>query len=744
MTATIYRGGNTPAEPSSIRVATFGIGGMHCAACASRNERALKKLHGVREAAVNFGMRNARVAFDAAAVTERALHDAVIGNGFQVLTNEFARDNKERARRELANARWRAFLALLLALPVAPLAMLEIELPWTLVGRNASALIQAGLSAMVILGLGWGFHRGMLQQAVRGASNMDTLISLGALAALFYSLWALYAGDQHLYFETGALIAAFILLGRYFEARSRGQASAAIEKLVDLGAKTAHLVRDDHEHEIPIDDVQVGDVLLVKPGEKVPVDGKLVSGRSSVDEAMLTGESMPVTKTVGDAVFAATINASGAFRMQATKVGQDTTLAQIVRLVADAQGNKAPIQKLADRISGIFVPIVLGIALLTAAGWYLATGDLQQSLIPAVAVLVIACPCSLGLATPTAIMVGTGLGARRGILIKNGEALERGENIDVVIFDKTGTLTEGRPKVAEIIPAHAQLDAADVLGLAASLEQLSEHPLAHAIVSAARERGLSLEPVDGFESLAGKGVRGSIASHAVMVGSPRLLRETGIAMAGLQGKVEEREAAAETVVAVARDKELIGIIAIADVVKEGAAGALERLHGLGLQTAMLTGDNRRAAGAIAKQIGMDQVFAEVLPQDKADRVRALQQQGQRVAFVGDGINDAPALAQADLGIGMGTGTDIAIEAGHIVLVKGHPLKVVEALMLSRLTFKTIKQNLFWAFLYNVAAIPLAALGLLNPVIAAAAMAVSSVSVVANSLRIKARQWPRGA
>jgi heavy metal translocating P-type ATPase len=592
MTATIYRGGNTPAEPSSIRVATFGIGGMHCAACASRNERALKKLHGVREAAVNFGMRNARVAFDAAAVTERALHDAVIGNGFQVLTNEFARDNKERVRHELANARWRAFLALFLALPVATLAMLEIELPWTLAGRNASALIQAGLSAMVILGLGWGFHRGMLQQAVRGASNMDTLISLGALAALLYSLWALYAGDQHLYFETGALIAAFILLGRYFEARSRGQASAAIEKLVDLGAKTAHLVRDDHEQEIPIDDVEVGDVLLVKPGEKVPVDGKVVAGRSSVDEAMLTGESMPVTKTVGDDVFAATINSSGAFRMQATKVGQDTTLAQIVRLVADAQGNKAPIQKLADRISGIFVPIVLGIALLTAAGWYLATGDLQQSLIPAVAVLVIACPCSLGLATPTAIMVGTGLGARRGILIKNGEALERGEKIDVVIFDKTGTLTEGRPKVAEVIPAHAELDSADVLGLAASLEQLSEHPLAQAIASAARERGLSLEPVDGFESLAGKGVRGSIAGHAVMVGSPRLLRETGVAMADLQGKVEEREAAAQTVVAVARDKELIGIIAIADVVKEDAAAALERLQGLGLQTATTAGPPR--------------------------------------------------------------------------------------------------------------------------------------------------------
>jgi len=738
MTAATFQDRSTPAEASSIKVATFGIGGMHCAACANRNERALKKLHGVREAAVNFGMRNARVAFDPAEVTERALHDAVIGNGFQVLTNEFARDNREAARQELAQARSRAFLALVLALPVALLAMLEIELPWTLFGRNASVLIQALFSTIVIIGLGWEFHRGMLQQAVRGASNMDTLISLGTLAAFFYSLWALYAGDQHLYFETGALIAAFILLGRYFEAKSRGQASAAIEKLVDLGAKTAHRVHDDREEEVPIDDVQVGDVLLVKPGEKIPVDGKVLAGRSSVDEAMLTGESMPVTKTAGDDVFGATINLSGAFRMQATKVGQDTTLAQIVRLVADAQGNKAPIQKLADRISGIFVPIVLGVALLTAAGWYLVTGDLQQSLISAVAVLVIACPCSLGLATPTAIMVGTGVGARRGILIKNGEALERGEKIDVVMFDKTGTLTEGRPKVAAIIAPNAEVGEGEILSVAASLEQLSEHPLAQAIVSAARERDLSLGQVDGFESLAGKGVRGTISNKAVVVGSPRLLRETGVSMEALYGKIEECEAAAQTVVAVARDKELVGIIAIADTVKEDAKKAVERLHELGLQTVMITGDNRRAAEAIAKKIGIDQVFAEVLPQDKADRVRGLQQQGQRVAFVGDGINDAPALAQADLGIGIGTGSDIAIEAGNIVLVKGHPLKVVEALTLARLTFKTIKQNLFWAFFYNVAAIPLAALGLLNPVIAAAAMAVSSVSVVANSLRIKTR------
>jgi len=728
----------SPQEPA-VKVVTFGIGGMHCAACASRNERALNKLQGVLSASVNFGMRTARVEFDAGAVTERALHEAVIGNGFQVLTSEFAQANKAHARRELAQARWRAWLALALAIPVAVLAMAEIELPWALLGHNGSVLIQALLSTVVILGLGWGFHRGMLQQAVRGAANMDTLISLGTLAALLYSLWALWAGGHHLYFETGAVIAAFILLGRYFEARSRGHASAAIEKLVDLGAKTAHLIRDGRELEIAIDDVEVGDELLVKPGEKVPVDGKVVEGRSSIDEAMLTGESMPVTKTAGDDVFGATINLSGAFRMRATKVGQDTTLAQIVRLVADAQGNKAPIQKLADRISGIFVPIVLGIALMTAAGWYLATGDLTQSLIPAVAVLVIACPCSLGLATPTAIMVGTGLGARRGILIKNGEALERGETIDVVVFDKTGTLTEGKPKVVEVAAASAQIGADEVLRLAASLEQLSEHPLAQAIVSAAREKGLELEPAEDFENLAGKGVQGTVAGKSLLVGSPRLLREAGISLAGIEREIEACEAAAQTVVAVACNRELIGFVAIADTLKDDAKAAIERLHAAGLKTAMITGDNRKAAEAMAGQIGIDVVLAEVLPQDKAGEVRRLQQQGRRVAFVGDGINDAPALAQADLGIAIGTGTDIAIEAGNIVLVKGSPLKAVEALALSRLTFRTIKQNLFWAFAYNVAAIPLAALGLLNPMIAAAAMAVSSVSVVGNSLRIRVRR-----
>lgn len=717
-----------------MATATFGIGGMHCAACAARNERVLTKLQGVHKVIVNFGTRSAHVDFDENVLSEDAIHHTVIDNGYQVFAAEFAHEQKKQAQHELQSAKQRAFLALLFSVPVVALAMFEIELPWTVLGRNVSVWVQAIFATFVILGLGWEFHAGMLRQARSFAANMDTLISLGTLAALFYSLWAMIIGGHHLYFETGAAIAALILLGRYFEARSRGQASDAIGKLMELGAKTAHLVSEAGVQDVSIDSVKLGDILLVKPGEKIPVDGRIISGSSSVDESMLTGESMPVGKAKDDDVFGATINIGGTFQMQATKVGEDTTLAQIVKLVADAQLAKAPIQKLADRVSGIFVPIVLGLALMTVAGWYLATGDIYQSIIPAVAVLVIACPCSLGLATPTAIMVGTGLGATRGILIKNGEALQKGEKIGVVVFDKTGTLTEGKPTVTDIFLVKAQTSADDVLALAASIERLSEHPLAQAVVRAASEKNLPLTEVTDFENIAGKGVRAKIGNETVLIGSPRLLREFGIPFDLMT--IDDYEADAKTVVGIARNNELIGMLAIADTVKEDAKPAADRLRADGIATVMITGDNRKTAEAIARQIGIDTVFAEVLPQDKAEQVRSLQQQGKRVAFVGDGINDAPALVQADLGIAIGTGTDIAIEAGNIVLVKGHPLKVVEALNLSKLTFRTIKQNLFWAFFYNVAAIPLAAFGLLNPMIAAGAMAISSVSVVGNSLRIK--------
>jgi Cu+-exporting ATPase len=472
----------------------------------------------------------------------------------------------------------------------------------------------------------------------------------------------------------------------------------------------------------------------VRPGEKIPVDGLLVKGGSSVDEAMLTGESMPVVKTVGDQVFGATVNVSGAFQMRATKVGRDTVLAQIVRMVTDAQGNKAPIQKLADRVSGVFVPVVLLIAFATAAGWFVVSGDFAQSILPAVAVLLIACPCSLGLATPTAIMVGTGIGARRGILIKNGEALERGSRIDTVVLDKTGTLTEGRPMVTTVEAADPHVQTDEVLRIAATIERLSEHPLAQAVVQAVN--GVHDGKIENFANVAGKGVRGLMDNASLLVGSPQFLQDEGVDLGGLLPRIEAHQSRAETVIVVARNGEPMGFIAIADALKSDAKQAISSLRDQGIATVMITGDHRKTAETIAREVGVDRSLAEVLPQDKAAEVQRLQSEKKRVAVVGDGINDAPALAQADLGIAMGTGTDIAIEAGSIVLVKGRPMKIVEALNLSRLTFRTIKQNLFWAFFYNIAAIPLAAFGVLNPMIAAGAMALSSVSVVGNSLRIR--------
>jgi P-type Cu+ transporter len=723
------------AKEVSMATTTFAIGGMHCAACAVRNERTLGKIPGVLKANVNLGTRRARVEFDENAVTDAVLRDAVVQNGYEVLADDLAADPQQLARLEVQIAKQRAFWAIALGTPVVFLAMADISLPWTYLGRNISVWIQAVLSSVVILGLGFEYHRGMIAQTRNLAANMDTLISLGTLAALSYSLWGMWVGNSHLYFETGVVIAALILLGRYFEARSRGQAGEAIEKLMALSAKTARIIQNGEERDIPIEQVKAGDVLLVRPGEKIPVDGNLLEGTSSVDESMLTGESMPVTKAKGDEVSGATVNLSGAFQMCATKIGQDTILAQIVRMVSEAQGNKAPIQKLVDQVSGIFVPVVLGIALATAIGWYLATGDVARSFLPAVAVLLIACPCSLGLATPTAIMVGTGIGARRGILIKNGEALERGRKIDVVVLDKTGTLTEGRPSVTKV-EAIGELSGDTVLLLAASVERLSEHPLAQAIVRAANAKNLLSTTVDDFANVAGKGVKARIDNASVLVGNPRFMQEEGIKLDATLAQIEAHQARAETVVLVARNGELIGIIAIADALKSDAKAAIAQLRSEGIVTVMITGDNRKTAEAIGQEIQIDQSFAEVLPHDKAQQVKRFQSENKRVAFVGDGINDAPALAQADLGIAIGTGTDIAIEAGNIVLVKGSPMKIIEALRLSRVTFRTIKQNLFWAFFYNIAAIPLAAFGLLNPMIAAGAMALSSVSVVGNSLRIR--------
>lgn len=709
---------------------------MHCASCVVRNEKSLKQVPGVKDASVNLAMHNATVEFDESQANEHQLHQAIEDNGYKVVMGKMGEhEHGSIGKEETKQAKRRAFWALGLAVPVAVLAMGGIVFGVNVAGFDVSVWAQAILSAFIVLGIGREFHISMLKQLKRFNADMDTLISVGTLAALAYSVYGMIAGAEEFYFETGAIIAALILLGRYFEAKSRGQASEAIEKLMQLGAKTAHLIVDGGVRDVSVEQVRVGDILLVKPGEKVPTDGVVVKGESSIDESMLTGESLPVGKKKGDDVFGATLNSNGALEIKATKVGEGTMLAQIMKLVSDAQANKAPIQKLADKISGVFVPIVIALAIGTAAVWYLLTSDWTQSLLPAVAVLVIACPCALGLATPTAIMVGTGLGAKRGILIKNGESLERGKGIRVVLFDKTGTLTEGKPRVTDV-KASANYSDADLLGLAASLDALSAHPLAQAIVAAAKEKNIKLLSVEKFENVSGKGARAMVQSRSVAVGSLRFMEDLGVEIGSLRGQIEVLELAAKTVIAVSKDKELVGIIAIADTLKTDSASAVAKLKARGVEVAMITGDNERTAQTIAKQLGIEKVFSQVLPADKAEIVKKIQGEGRRVAFVGDGINDAPALVQADLGIAIGTGTDIAIESGNIVLVKGSPEKVVEALALGAKTLRTIYQNLFWAFFYNVVAVPVAMLGLLNPIIAGGAMAFSSVSVVLNSLRIK--------
>lgn len=712
---------------------SFTITGMHCASCSVRNERALKKLKGVKNAVVNYAMSTATVEYDEKLINENQMHEVVVKNGYKVLTKELAEHHKEESKQELRRTKFKAAISIILSVPALILAMFSIELPF-----NLSIWIQAVLSTIVILVFGWQFHVGMIRQARMKSANMDTLISIGTLAALGFSISSMIVGSKDLYFETGAIITALILLGRYFEAKSRGQASAAVEKLLELGAKTARLIKDGKEIEVPIENIRVGDILLVKPGEKIPVDGIVIKGTSTIDESMLTGESMPVDKKINDEVFGATINLNGAIQIKAKKVGQDTVLAQIVKVVAEAQANKAPIQRLADQISSIFVPVVIGISALTALLWFLFTGSIPQSIIPAVAVLVIACPCALGLATPTAIMVGTGLGASRGILIKNGESLEKSKKIDVVVFDKTGTLTEGKPKVTDILACAPKITNNEILSIAASVEKLSEHPLANAIVNEAK--GIKLKEVKKFKAITGKGVSALLGKDNILIGTLRLMKENNISTKSCEEKISQLEKEAKTVIIVARKSQVLGVIGIADTLKQDAVEAVKRLHQAKIGVVMITGDNIKTAEAIAKKLGIRKVFAEVLPQEKAEKVKQLQREKLKVAFVGDGINDAPALVQSDLGIAIGTGTDIAIEAGNIVLVKGSPLKVVEALSLSKLTFKIIKQNLFWAFFYNIVAMPLAAFGLLNPMIAAGAMAFSSVSVVGNSLRIKRKKF----
>jgi Cu+-exporting ATPase len=729
--------------------AVLSVEGMTCASCVRRVERALERVPGVVEATVNLATERAGVCYDPLKVGVGEMVAAVDRAGYKAAARaeESAKaqgeaEERERAGRQAALKR-RLDLLVITAIMAVPAAILGMLMP--VVPHAGHGVLM--LAAIVWLGPGSEFHGAALRGLRHGSADMNTLVSLGTTAAVLYSLYALirYGEKADMYFEVAAVIILLVIVGRYLEARARGRASEAIRALASLQPRMATVIQDGAETNVPVSEVLPGDLLLVRPGEKIPVDGVVVEGESAVDESMLTGESMPVEKVEGASLFGATLNGEGALRVRATRVGRHTALAQIVKLVEEAQGSKAPIQALVDRVAGVFVPVVMGFALVTFGVWWLLEGDVERALLNAVAVLVIACPCAMGLATPTAIMVGTGRGAERGVLVKGGAALEVGNRVDTVLVDKTGTITEGKPRVTDVIALNG-LSSDEVVRLAGSVEYSSEHPLGRAIAAALpAERRLA---VSGFRSVTGQGVAAEVLAQEgvearqVLVGKPSFMAGESIFLNGAEDQMKELEGAGKTAVLVAAGGEVVGVLAVADSPKIEAAGVVAELEGMGIEVALVTGDNRRTAESVAAQVGIQslkgslRVYAEVLPGEKAALVKRLQSEGRVVAMVGDGINDAPALAQADLGVAIGTGTDVAIAASDITLVGGSLRGVVDALKLSRKTVSTIRWNLFWAFVYNTLGIPLAALSLLNPMIAAGAMAMSSVFVVTNSLRLR--------
>ncbi|GAB6876629.1 heavy metal translocating P-type ATPase [Thermaerobacter litoralis] len=774
----------------------LAISGMTCAACVNRVERALRRVPGVAEAAVNLATGTGTVRLLPGTASVADLVGAVRDAGYEAEPVGEAGDEAEAARQREIRGWWNRFvLGAVLSLPLL-VAMAAHFFTWhgPVFDLLQNGWLQLALATPVQFYVGWIFYRDSYFNLKNRNANMSVLVALGTTAAYAYSVVALLwpgLGITGLYFEISAILITLVALGKYLEAVAKGRTSAAIKKLLGLQARTARVIRDGREVDVPVEEVAVGDVVVVRPGEKIPVDGVVLEGRSAVDESMLTGESLPVEKGPGDEVIGATVNTTGTFKFRATKVGRDTALAQIVRIVEEAQASKAPIQAFADRVSNVFVPAVMALAGVTFVGWLVATGDLTRALLAATAVLVIACPCALGLATPTAVMVGTGRGAENGILFRGGEHLEATATLDAILLDKTGTLTVGKPSVTDVVVLEAlealdagpgvdgdvvedaaedageaptgagasgnaapggdaapgrggagssDLDAAQraLLRLVASVERASEHPLAAAIVQRAREAGLDLDEPESFEAIPGHGVQARLAGRDVMVGNRRLMEARGVAVDAAADRLAALEEQGKTVMLVAVDGRLAGLIAVADTLKETAPEAVAALHEMGLEVWMITGDNARTARAVARQAGIpeERVLAEVLPADKAAKVRELQERGLKVAMVGDGINDAPALAAADVGIAIGTGTDVAIEAADVTLMRGDLRTLAAAIDLSRATLAKIRQNLFWALIYNTLGIPVAALGYLSPVLAGAAMALSSVSVTTNSTLLK--------
>ena len=739
---------------------TISIRGMSCAACAGRLEAELKKLEGLQGVSINFATEQGTFSYNPAHLRLSAVRAAIRQAGYTPVDEKVgttAEAEEKRREREFYLLRRRTFIALLFCIPLFYIAMVPM-ISWLPFGVPAfldpmeSPLIhiafQAGLTLPILIA-GRHFYIVGFRMLWKRRPNMDSLVAIGTAAAVLYSIYAIilvFLGQIHmvmsLYLETAGVILTLILLGKALEATTKGKTAEAIKKLMDLAPKTATILQNGTEVEIPIEHVETGDIIITRPGEKIPVDGRVTEGHTAIDESMLTGESMPVDKQRDDPVYAGSLNQNGMIRFTATKVGSDTALAQIIRLVENAQGQKAPIAQIADVVTGYFVPVVCAFAAIAALLWYVAVGSLEFSMVIFVTTLIIACPCALGLATPTAILVGTGKGAQNGILIKGGEALEIAHKIDTVVLDKTGTITEGKPKVTDILPA-PDVTANHLLQLAASGEIGSEHPLGAAIVKAAQEENLPLLPMEQFTAVTGKGIRATVGGSPLLIGNRRLMEEEEIPLGPAEIQAEALAAEGKTPMFLASGGKLLGILAVADVVKDSSRPAIDTLKKLGISVAMLTGDNKKTAAAIGKQVGIDRILAEVLPGSKSEEIKRLQEEGRIVAMVGDGINDAPALVQADVGLAIGSGADVAMESADIVLMRNDLQDVPTAIRLSKGTLRSIKQNLFWAFCYNILCLPIAAGALylfggplLNPMIAAGAMVFSSISVLGNTLRLK--------